>query len=125
MNHLYKKHELFGVNFDAITMDELVALTHQHILNNERKILAFSNPEFIVESEKNSFLKNYLNRCDYNLADGTGIVLASKFLGKDLPERITGTDWVYRFCELAANNNLSVFFLGGRPGLPEGLFGQS
>lgn len=108
---------LLGVRFDALTMDGLIASIDADLSHDRRITLAFSNPEFVVEARRNEFLRDYLNRTNYNLADGIGVVAASRLLGKGLPERVTGTDFVYRMAELCARQSHSLFLFGGRQGV--------
>ena len=53
------------------------------------------------------------------VADGWPIVLAARFQGVRLPERVCGSDLVYDLPEAAAKAGKSVFFLGGNPGTAE------
>ena len=39
--------------------------------------------------------------------------------GSPLPERITGSDGIYRICERAAQKGWRVFFLGAAPGVAQ------
>jgi N-acetylglucosaminyldiphosphoundecaprenol N-acetyl-beta-D-mannosaminyltransferase len=117
MLNVVEEETLLGVKFDALTMDGLIERIDSDLSKKRSITLAFSNPEFIIEARRNDFLRDYLNRVDYNLADGIGVVVASRLLGKKLPERVTGTDFVYRMAEFCAQRSHSLFLFGGRPGV--------
>lgn len=54
------------------------------------------------------------------IPDGMPLVWLSKMLpGPSIPERVAGTDLLFRLCSLAAQESLSVAFVGGRPGAAE------
>ena len=53
----------------------------------------------------------------HRVADGTPIVWASRLAGTTLPERVTGSDLAASLPEAAARAGLSVFLLGGDPGV--------
>jgi N-acetylglucosaminyldiphosphoundecaprenol N-acetyl-beta-D-mannosaminyltransferase len=53
----------------------------------------------------------------HRVADGTPIVWASRLAGMTLPERVTGSDLAWSLPEAAAQAGLSVFLLGGNPGV--------
>lgn len=109
---------VLGVLFDPITMDQLIERLHILINTKRQSIIAFSNPEFIVEAKKNVDLRDYLNSCDCNLADGWGVLWAARIIqNKTFPERITGTDFLPRLCDLCARNEFSIYFFGGEPGV--------
>jgi N-acetylglucosaminyldiphosphoundecaprenol N-acetyl-beta-D-mannosaminyltransferase len=53
---------------------------------------------------------------DLRLADGMPLVWASRLQGTPLPERVAGSDLIWRLAERAAEAGRSVFLLGGNPG---------
>lgn len=115
--NVVEEESLFGVKFNALTMDGLMESIDSDLSKNRSITLAFSNPEFVIEAQRNGFLRDYLNSVNYNLADGIGVVAASRLLGKGLPERVTGTDFLYRMAEYCAQRSHSLFLFGGRPGV--------
>lgn len=112
--------KVLGVNFHNLSLDEVIEGVDATICAGERKILAFSNPEFVVEAQKSSFLMGYLNdRVDINVADGVGVLWAASLSGSPLKERVTGTDFVPKLMELCVRRGYRVFFLGGKPGVAQ------
>lgn len=77
------------------------------------------NPEFVMEARRNAPFREVLNAAALSLADGYGIVWASRMLGSPLPERVAGVDVMRRMCAWAAQKGWPVFFLGARPGVAE------
>lgn len=117
--------DVLGVSFDNLTMDALIESLETKLKSREKTYLAFSNPEFVIKAQTNKFLLNYLNEfVHYNLADGIGVVLHSSLAGEKLEERITGTDFTLRICELSHRKNYSLYFLGGSPGTAEKAIAQ-
>ena len=113
------KVDILGIGFHSVTLAELNEKLEE-IIEQDRKIaLAFSNPEFVITSKDSEFLGSYLNQVEYNLADGIGVVWASKLFGKGLPERITGTDFTQEMAELSSMNGYSIYLLGGKPGIAD------
>lgn len=53
------------------------------------------------------------------LADGMPLVWASRLRGTPLPERVAGSDLIWRLCQRAARDGHRVFFLGGNQGAAE------
>jgi len=47
------------------------------------------------------------------------IILCPRYLKKPIPEKISGSDFIWDLSRLAAKNNLSIFLLGGEPTVPE------
>jgi N-acetylglucosaminyldiphosphoundecaprenol N-acetyl-beta-D-mannosaminyltransferase len=59
-------------------------------------------------------------RADLAVPDGMPLVWASRLQGTPLPERVAGSDLVWRLSAAAAERGRSVFLLGGAPGTAEG-----
>jgi N-acetylglucosaminyldiphosphoundecaprenol N-acetyl-beta-D-mannosaminyltransferase len=114
------RREVLGIPFDEIRMSQLLEYVNNQLRQNNRFRIAFSNPEFVVEARSNPGLLKYLRDCTFNVADGVGVLWAHNLLhGHKLPERVTGTDFVPRLCEMARNNGYKIFLLGGKKGVPE------
>jgi N-acetylglucosaminyldiphosphoundecaprenol N-acetyl-beta-D-mannosaminyltransferase len=50
------------------------------------------------------------------LPDGMSVVWGSRLLGKPIPERVPGGEFMEAMCALAARKSKSIYFLGGLPG---------
>jgi N-acetylglucosaminyldiphosphoundecaprenol N-acetyl-beta-D-mannosaminyltransferase len=53
------------------------------------------------------------------LPDGISVVWSSRLLGKPIPERVPGGEFMEEMCALAARRGKSVYLLGGLPGAAE------
>jgi len=111
--------EILGVRFDALTLQQLVHEVKRSLIAGERTRLAFANPEFCVVAQNDIQLLKYLNNCDFCLADGVGVLWAAKFYGSPLPERVTGTDFVYELSRMLEQQGFSLFLYGGSPRVAE------
>jgi N-acetylglucosaminyldiphosphoundecaprenol N-acetyl-beta-D-mannosaminyltransferase len=60
-------------------------------------------------------LREIYDCADLVVPDGVSLLLAARLYGRSLRERIAGVDLFQTLCDLAAENNLHVFLLGGRP----------
>ncbi|MDF2158187.1 WecB/TagA/CpsF family glycosyltransferase [Algoriphagus sp. CAU 1675] len=110
--------KILNVKFNVLTLSELISIVHDKLVSNQKFLIALSNPEFLLESKKNPLLFNYLNAVEINLADGIGIVWASKLLYKNpLNVRLTGTDFFPELVKLCSSSNFSFFILGGKPNI--------
>jgi len=64
-------------------------------------------------------LRRALSTADILYADGISVVWASRLWGPRLPGRLTSADYVESFYDACAREGLSVFLLGGRPGVAD------
>lgn len=76
------------------------------------------NPEFFVIAKQEAKFYAVLQQATC-VADGIGIVLAARILGKRFPERVTGSDSIYRIAERAAAEGWRLFLLGAAPGVAQ------
>ena len=106
---------LLGVKIENVTMNETLQKIEGFLMDGRQHYIVTPNPEFLVLAQKNEEFKKILNESDLAIADGIGIVWASRFLGEPLKERVSGVDLIQdlRF----KNKDLRAFLLGGRHGV--------
>lgn len=78
------------------------------------------NAHIVTAAQHEPALKRALAHADLCVPDGISVVMASRALGKPMPERLTGGDLMEELCRMAAAQGYSVFFLGGLPGAAKG-----
>lgn len=104
----------FGYRLEELSFEKAKERIINYLKENKKVIITPINPEKIVKSLKDKKLREVLLKSDLLLPDGYGIVLASKILGIDIKERITGIDMFESLLDYADKNNLSVYFLGAK-----------
>ncbi len=77
------------------------------------------NPEFLVDARRMPAFHQTLLHADLRVADGVGVAWAAALLGAPVPERVTGSDGIFRLCADAAARGWSVYFLGAAPGVAD------
>lgn len=112
---------LLGVRFDLHDREQLLAWIRELLASPPRTLhIAYSNSEFLLEARRNRRLRDYLNACDYNFVDSTGVMLGLSIVnGIPRPVRLSGTIFVATLCEEAAKAGASIFLFGSEPGVAE------
>ena len=78
------KKNMLGVGISDATKEEVLEYAIKNLENFKKKLFFVTpNPEFLVLANKNPMFKNILNRADLASADGIGLIIAAKFLGKE------------------------------------------
>jgi N-acetylglucosaminyldiphosphoundecaprenol N-acetyl-beta-D-mannosaminyltransferase len=77
------------------------------------------NPEFVMAAQQNADFRQAINGAALVLADGTGVVWATRYLGKPTPERVTGIDTLPLLAQRCAARGYRVYLLGAAPGIAE------
>lgn len=108
------KTDILGIGIDNVTMEGAVAAANGFFDAFGHTVFT-PNPEIIMLAQKDSELKGILNAADLTLADGIGVVIASRLLKKPLPERVAGYDFVHRLFE----SGRSFYLFGAKPSVAD------
>jgi N-acetylglucosaminyldiphosphoundecaprenol N-acetyl-beta-D-mannosaminyltransferase len=111
------------VPIDRVAMDYAVAWVIQglkHRSGTHPLLIMGPNAQLVTLAASSPRFAEALQAADLSVPDGISVVLASRLLGKRIPERVTGGNLMERLCAESARYGLSVFFLGGLPGAATG-----
>jgi N-acetylglucosaminyldiphosphoundecaprenol N-acetyl-beta-D-mannosaminyltransferase len=115
-----KTTDILGVNIDVTDMQGALETICEFIKDDKgAKAIYTPNPEFIMMAKEDENFRNILNSSDLVIADGIGIVIASKLLKKDKLTRVTGFETTKNLFKLGSNGNISFYLLCGAPGVAE------
>lgn len=109
---------ILGVQVVNITLASAVAAITTHAKDKQRlSHFAFVNADCINLSVTDSDYKAVLDSTEQVFGDGSGIRYASKISHQPIVDNVNGTDLYPLLCEQALAEGLSIFYLGGRPGI--------
>ena len=111
---MVQKVEILNFFFNSLKKNELLSHLYKKINNKEKTFLVTANPEIVMYANKDAGYKDIIQGADYLIADGYGIILASKLLGKPLPERIPGFEIMTALLEEGDRQGWSVYFFGAK-----------
>jgi N-acetylglucosaminyldiphosphoundecaprenol N-acetyl-beta-D-mannosaminyltransferase len=83
---------------------------------NERKRVAYVNAHVINQSFGIPEVRRALISSDVVYCDGYGVRLAAKAIGRPVPHRMTGADWIWGVAALCEAAGRSLYLLGSDPG---------
>ncbi|MFW5648212.1 MAG: WecB/TagA/CpsF family glycosyltransferase [Candidatus Alkaliphilus sp. MAG34] len=111
--------KIMGISIDRVNMEEAYNRFKMFMGKNKLHTIYTPNTEIIMMAQHDYELKEILNTGDLVIPDGIGLVYASKILGKQLKERVTGVDLMTRILQYCNKEERSIFILGGKPGIAE------
>lgn len=111
------RRQLFGLQVDAVTVDQAVARCVEAITQRRYLPVAVLNAAKVVTMCRDPGLRDAVARCQLILADGQSVVWASRILGAPVPERVAGIDLFEELLAVAARSGYRVYFLGAKPGV--------
>lgn len=120
---------VLGVRVDVLTREQALDIIEQ-MVERWRASLAGShalpcrqvvtvNTEFVMEAQRNSAFRHIINSAALVIADGIGIVWATRLGKRPVPERITGTDTVIALARRCARSGYRLYLLGAGPGVAD------
>lgn len=114
-----EKIKIFGVEIFNIDNKECEKILRDFLKTEGLKKIYTPNTEIVMAAKRDEKLRHLINSGDLILADGIGLIYASKMRKKPLKERVTGFDTSIKLLELADEMGLNLYFLGGKEGVAE------
>ncbi|PIQ75227.1 MAG: glycosyltransferase [Candidatus Portnoybacteria bacterium CG11_big_fil_rev_8_21_14_0_20_40_15] len=115
---------LLGVRIDNLSMQEVLEKIRGFLNDGRQHYIVTPNPEILILAQKDKEFREILNNADLSIADGVGLVRASRMLGEPLKERVTGVDLIPGIMNYESGIRNKVFLLGGRNGVAEKIAAQ-
>lgn len=118
-----KQEKILGANprihilqttIDVLDMAQTVELVEKYIQTKTPLHLMGVNADKVNEIQRNERMRQIVNSCGVINADGASVVLASRFLGQPVPERVAGIDLMENLIALCEKKGYSVYLLGAR-----------
>lgn len=72
------------------------------------------NPEKVMTAQKDPQVKELINGSTFQIADGVGILLASKLKKGNITSRVTGVDMMARLLKFAAEEKHPIYLYGAK-----------
>lgn len=110
---------LGGITFDLLSEAEVI----RHVVTESRVghggWVVTPNTDILRQVRDNPAALTLVQEASLRVPDGMPLIWASKIRGKPLVERVTGSSLIFTLTEAAAQTGLSVYLLGGEPGVPQ------
>ena len=103
---------MMGVRIDPLTMAETVAATEEFVRDKKPLHLMGVNADKLNQCATDETIKKIVNESEIINADGASVVLAARYLGYAVPERVAGIDLMQELLHLANEKGYSVYFFG-------------
>ena len=114
------------VRVDCITQQQVLDCIEQLIDSHHTsqqqascQQLITVNPEFVMAAQNDTVFRQCINEAALVIPDGIGVVWATRYLGKPVPERVTGVDTLVELARRSATKGYRLYLLGAAPGIAE------
>jgi lipopolysaccharide heptosyltransferase II len=110
---------ILGRRVDDVTPDEALGRIAGFVAEGGAHQVVTLNPEILMASRREAPLAAAIEAAALVVPDGIGLVWASRWLGRPLRQRVSGSDLVPRLAALAAARGWGIFLLGAAPGVAD------
>ncbi len=110
---------ILGVPFDPVGLKEAADRACSVVRAGGSHLVVTANPELVVAAQSDPELARAVRAASLVVADGIGVVWASRRFRRPLPERVPGIELMELLCARAAEEGWRVFLLGGLAGVAE------
>lgn len=113
------KEEILGVQVNTENYDQLIPKVFRNIEDKKKSLVVAINPEKLMKAKEDPELKALLNRAEFQIPDGIGVIIASKLQKGTIRSRVTGVDMMDRVVREAARTGHAIFLYGAKPGVAD------
>lgn len=110
---------IFDVAITPITLDGLLAYVKNAVERVYWATILYGNIHTLNQAYRDRDLRQALAQADMVYCDGAGVRWGARLLGKSLPERMTGADWIYDLAQMCRDGQDALFLLGGAPSVAD------
>ena len=108
---------LFDIPIDLAQPAELLRTITTWASEGQTRRVMYVNAHVVNQSRTTSGLADALRRSDLVYCDGYGVRLAARVLGRSVPHRMTGADWIWDLAGLCEAAGHPLYLLGSEPPL--------
>lgn len=108
-----------GVEVDPIETEDLYRHLMAYVRDGRHHRVMYVNAHCMRLAWHDREYRGILANADLVYADGVGVVWGGRLAGVALPARVTATASLVDFCRRFSSEGVSLFLLGGEPGVAE------
>ncbi len=110
---------ILGIRMQNLTMSEAIEEIVARLDGKGGRQVCFVNADCANIAHRDAEYRGILNRAHLTLADGIGLKIAGKLLGREIKQNVNGTDMFPALCEALAASGHGLFLLGAKPGVAD------
>lgn len=110
---------ILGCRLDALGVDEATQRIVAFARERAGAHVITLGTEMVVYAQRDVRFRTIVNQSALNVCDTIGLLKAANRRGASLRERVTGVELLEHLCSRAATEGLSVYLLGGAPGVAD------
>lgn len=109
--------EIYGVKLENTTLDEATSIVEDFLDGEGAKVIFTPNTEIVMACKTDLEMRKLINSADLVVADGIGLIYASRIHKRPLKERVTGFDISMNILKMGEKRKVKLYLLGGKDGI--------
>lgn len=114
-----RRLQVFGAPVDDLTVTEAAAYAIELAGDPSPKLMSTLNTDILRLYHSDDEFARVFNSARLISMDGSPLFKLARRFGSSIREKASGPDIMPEVCRLAAEQGLSCYILGGKPGVPE------
>jgi len=110
---------ILDIPIHNVTMTEAIDTLRRFLDEPVPRQVCFVNADVANKAYRDREYRQTLQQAAFSLADGIGLKLAGKLLGRDIKQNVNRTDLFPQLCEALEGSGHGIYLLGAKPGVPE------
>ena len=119
MNYDFPQAHILGCKLHLAGMEQCLNQISSHIESDNPMHVITLNAEMLYLARDDLPLQTAINRAELVTADGIGVVWGARYLGYEVPERVSGIDLMLALAAKAAEKGWPLYLLGAEPGVAQ------
>lgn len=112
-----RRIRLFGFWVENTRLDQASREVIKAAVDRRRQRIVFVNAHVVNVAHDRPSYRSAVASADRIYADGSGMAVAARIIGKPLMDNVNGTDLFPLLCRDAVAAGVKIFLLGGKPGI--------
>jgi N-acetylglucosaminyldiphosphoundecaprenol N-acetyl-beta-D-mannosaminyltransferase len=108
-----RRCSILGTQVDALSWQEALDTVVKWSQRRERRYVCHANVHSIISATRDPALRQVLNQADLVTPDGMPLVWVLRRRGFAWQTRLSGSDFMWRYCARAARLGLKIYLYGG------------
>lgn len=105
---------VLGVKIDRLDTEQVINRLEEFISSGSSHQVVYINVDGINRCFFDKRYRKIIEEADLVYPDGMGVVWASKFTQRPLPERVNAGDFLPQLCQLCVQKGYRIYLLGGQ-----------
>ncbi len=107
--------DILGTQVDVVGIERALTMVLRWTVQRESRYVCHVNVHAVITAVQDGKFRRLLNRADLVAADGMPLVWLMRRRGFSDQSRLSGPDFMWKFCQCAARDGLGIYLYGGTP----------